>query len=60
MEFEYVRHLYRTLRQVGFLVKYKQNEAKRRGQNAPDQEFHNQTVYKTTERAEELAQTVRD
>lgn len=60
MEFEYVRHLCRTLRQVGIFVECKDTSCSGDGQRPSDERSHSQTVYRATERADELRQTLQD
>lgn len=59
MKFEYVRHLYRTLRQIGLLRECKDSGTVEEHQRSPKANSHNQTVYKATDRVEELLQTLK-
>lgn len=56
MEFEYVRHLYRTLRQVGLITEYEGStiKASERKLKPKDETHRKHTYYVTTDRAESV------
>jgi predicted transcriptional regulator len=55
MEFEYVRHLYRALRQVGLVTEYEGSTIKRteRKLKPKDETHRKHTYYVTTDRGDE-------
>ena len=62
MEFEYVRHLYRALRQVGLVTEYKGSTIKgtERKLKPKDETHRKHTYYVTTDSGDEVLRQLHD
>jgi predicted transcriptional regulator len=62
MEFEYVRHLYRALRQVGLVSEYEGStiKASERKLKPKDETHRKHTYYVTTDRGDEVLRELSD
>ncbi len=60
MEFEYTRHLYRTLRQVGLLLECDNSGTAVESHHSANGDSSSQTFYNVTDRAKDIVQTLED